>query len=176
MPHLWLVLADIPAEGRDFLFEDQEIWAEPARELGPEMEILSPLTARVRLTPRRGEVEGCLVEGAIEGRIQVPCDRCTEPAEVQVEARFQEFEELDEDDESLEGDARMRLGPRGAELEIAALLWEQFLLGLPVKPLCRESCKGLCPRCGRNLNLGMCACSEEDEDPRMSPLRNLKLS
>jgi uncharacterized protein len=54
------------------------------------------------------------------------------------------------------------------------LLREQFYLALPMKPLCREDCKGLCPQCGTNLNTGSCECGPALEDPRLAPLKQLK--
>ena len=51
---------------------------------------------------------------------------------------------------------------------------EQFYLSLPMKPLCREDCQGLCPACGTNLNRGLCTCKRDWDDPRMAALRNLK--
>jgi uncharacterized protein len=51
---------------------------------------------------------------------------------------------------------------------------EQFYLALPMKPLCREDCKGLCPICGVNRNRETCSCRSEWVDPRMEALRKLK--
>ena len=52
---------------------------------------------------------------------------------------------------------------------------EQIVLGLPLKPLCREDCRGRCPSCGKNRNTGPCGCppAEEPGDPRLAPLRKL---
>ena len=60
-------------------------------------------------------------------------------------------------------------------LDLAAICWEELMLALPVTPLCRKDCKGLCAGCGVNLNEGMCACTEEEGDPRMAALRGLTL-
>ncbi len=60
-------------------------------------------------------------------------------------------------------------------LDLGGVAWEQFMLAMPVNPLCRPDCKGLCPICGANLNLEACDCHKEEEDPRMAPLRNLKV-
>jgi uncharacterized protein len=58
-------------------------------------------------------------------------------------------------------------------IDLSELLREQFYLVLPMKPLCRESCKGLCPQCGVNLNVETCACKPEWEDPRLAALKAL---
>ncbi|MGH9442168.1 MAG: YceD family protein [Thermoanaerobaculia bacterium] len=51
---------------------------------------------------------------------------------------------------------------------------EQILIAIPMKPLCREDCRGLCPNCGTDLNVGTCACSEKAVDPRLEVLKNFK--
>ena len=50
-----------------------------------------------------------------------------------------------------------------------------LLVALPLKPLCREDCAGLCPQCGANLNEGPCGCEPDTEDDRWAALRELKL-
>jgi uncharacterized protein len=50
---------------------------------------------------------------------------------------------------------------------------EQLYLSLPMKPLCQDACKGLCPSCGTNLNRGACDCSNQWIDPRFAALREI---
>ena len=59
-------------------------------------------------------------------------------------------------------------------IDLAHLIMEQFQLALPMKPLCKDACKGLCPQCGTNLNTGSCDCSPIWEDPRLAALKALK--
>ena len=61
------------------------------------------------------------------------------------------------------------------EINLAGLLWEEFVLALPVRPLCKPDCKGLCPDCGKNLNEGSCSCVRDEGDPRLAALRGLKV-
>jgi uncharacterized protein len=63
---------------------------------------------------------------------------------------------------------------REDQIDLNELLREQFYLALPMKPLCQEGCKGLCPHCGTNLNAGACACTVERTDPRLAVLKTLK--
>jgi uncharacterized protein len=51
---------------------------------------------------------------------------------------------------------------------------EQFYLSLPMKPLCRQDCRGLCTVCGTNLNRETCDCKRDWEDPRLDVLRKLR--
>ena len=75
-----------------------------------------------------------------------------------------------------------RVGPRFLRLEnncwfldLAGLLWEQLVLSLPFKYICSDDCRGVCPKCGRNLNLGPCECEVEEGDPRLALFRRLKI-
>jgi uncharacterized protein len=61
----------------------------------------------------------------------------------------------------------------GDEVDLSPLVCEQIILALPTRPLCRESCKGLCPRCGANLNAGACGCPAAAGAPWLAVLRNL---
>ncbi len=63
---------------------------------------------------------------------------------------------------------------QGEGMELADSLREQVLLAAPVKVVCREGCKGICPQCGRNLNEGACDCAPAMADPRWDALRDLK--
>ena len=63
----------------------------------------------------------------------------------------------------------------GAELDLSPLLREQIILALPTRPLCDESCKGLCPSCGGNLNVETCRCPASPGDPRLAVLRNIRI-
>jgi uncharacterized protein len=62
----------------------------------------------------------------------------------------------------------------GDEVDLAPLVRESLILALPTKPLCREDCRGLCPRCGVNRNAGECGCHETWSDPRLEVLRAFK--
>jgi uncharacterized protein len=63
----------------------------------------------------------------------------------------------------------------GDQIDLSPLIREQFLLSLPTRPLCREDCRGLCPKCGVNLNHTQCDCSLEVGHPGLAALRNLKV-
>lgn len=60
-------------------------------------------------------------------------------------------------------------------LDLAAVCWEEFMLALPVNPLCTADCKGLCIQCGADLNKAACNCQTEDGDPRLAPLRKISV-
>ena len=61
---------------------------------------------------------------------------------------------------------------RDDQIDLNELLREQFYLALPMKPLCQDGCRGLCPQCGTNLNQGACDCAPEWKDPRLARARS----
>lgn len=178
MHQIWIPLLDIPAEGADYEVDEQAVWQVPLDEFSLPYRIVEPLKGKVFLLPQE---DGCLVRGRITGTVAMPCTRCAEDALVVLDQRFESYEAFpgagDEEGDDSVDEAVIRPaaeGP-GVELGLSGLLWEEFLLALPVKPLCSTSCKGLCPSCGKDLNEGACSCSQEEGDPRMSALRGLKI-
>ncbi|MDR2726718.1 MAG: DUF177 domain-containing protein, partial [Deltaproteobacteria bacterium] len=123
----------------------------------------------------------CFVRGRLTGEISLPCDRCAEASQVTIDQPFETFEPVPSRSSSgAEPDADadenvMRLSENGPEINLAALLWEEFSLSLPVHPLCRSDCAGLCPVCGQNLNEKACACTREQGDPKLAALRGLTI-
>jgi len=116
--------------------------------------------------------------GKLQTTLEMACARCLEPVVQDVK---REFELLYR---PLGVDAgREELSVTGAEAEIGYysgegilledVLREQVLLAVPLKVICRQDCKGLCPQCGKNLNVGSCSCAEP-EDERWSPLKDLR--
>ena len=64
---------------------------------------------------------------------------------------------------------------KGEEINLGEIVGEEIALALPIRFLCREDCRGLCPRCGKNLNQGDCSCNDPDEFSPFSVLKGLKL-
>jgi uncharacterized protein len=62
---------------------------------------------------------------------------------------------------------------RDETIDVGALVREQCYLALPMKPLCRPDCQGLCPQCGANLNETTCSCDQTWVDPRLAVLKAL---
>jgi uncharacterized protein len=63
---------------------------------------------------------------------------------------------------------------RDDQIDLGQLVLEQFQLMLPMKPLCRDACRGLCAVCGGNRNIELCDCVETWEDPRLAVLKKLQ--
>lgn len=165
-------LGALPPEGLELHLEDQTLWTEPLAEFGMDCRITKPLQADISIQPLE---DGYLIRGTLSGDVAVPCNRCAEAMPVHLEERFEDFEDTPSDDAILDGENRIVEEKGVLYLDIAAIVWEQFVLALPPNPLCRPDCKGLCPDCGANLNEGMCACTRDEGDPRLAVLRGLKI-
>ena len=127
----------------------------------------------LRIAPDDGDV---VVQGRLTATVPQTCGRCVEAFPARVDVRVD-----------------VRLLPRpatGDSMELGAddldvdfytddqvdlnrVVETETTLALPMKPLCREDCRGLCPVCGGNRNLAPCACPERAPDPRLAPLRDL---
>jgi len=167
----WIDLHDIPANGREFSFHDQTVWDELWIEFGMECRSETAVTVDFTILPAS---HGVFVKGKIHGEVIVPCTRCLEDARVPMDNAFEFFEPATTEDDGFNS-ALLREQDGTRELDIIALVWEQFLMALPDKPLCSPACKGLCVHCGQNLNTAQCACDEEIGDIRLSALRNMKV-
>ena len=111
--------------------------------------------------------EGILASGSVSAPWVGDCRRCLGPVTGEVSVDFRElFEEHPREGESY------RLGHDSIDME--PLVREALLLDLPLAPLCSPDCRGLCPTCGADLNLGPCGCPPPTADPRWAALDVLR--
>src|SRR3989304_3632499 len=101
---------------------------------------------------RDGDV---VVTGSFRATARLQCSRCLEPLVTRAAARGRDFS-------------------RGDTLVVGGLLRSGMALALPMKPLCRADCPGLCPVCGANRNVTACVCEVRSVDPRLAPLEALR--
>lgn len=136
------------------------------------------VTAHVQTSIRRYG-DRVLVEGTAEMPASFECSRCLTKFTSPIDIRFlEEYLPAPKTD----GDADKELTRKelnlnyyyGDEIDICRLVEEQLQLAVPMKPLCRENCPGICPGCGINRNKGACGCSNHGIDPRLMPLKRLK--
>jgi uncharacterized protein len=118
------------------------------------------------------------VSGRVKTRLELVCSRCVEPFDVPVDTAFElrylpQAENAGEGEREIGEDDLTTAYYREGLLDVSDLLREQFQLALPMKPLCTDECRGLCPECGANLNKTTCSCAPKWEDPRLAPLRAL---
>jgi DUF177 domain-containing protein len=166
-------VSQIPPEGLDIALSEETLdLGEPADTWD------GPASVQAELHVGRSG-RGVLISGSFSSDIPLVCSRCLEPFHFQIGDRFDLYCEVGAE------------GLRGEEHELANdeldvtyleegrintdhLLRENILLSLPVQPLCHEDCRGLCSRCGANLNQGACTCTETRMDPRLEALRKLQ--
>jgi uncharacterized protein len=122
--------------------------------------------AKVRLT------------GRVRTTLEVACSRCLETFAVPVDAPLDLLflpasENSGEGEQAVEEDDIGVSYYRDDEIDLSEVMREQFYLALPMKPLCREDCQGLCPVCGKNRNRETCDCQTAWVDPRMASLKKL---
>lgn len=143
---------DISFESKNIIFEKEEII------------FLEPVSIK-------GEFlfSGDMVNfhGKMKTRLGLTCYRCLEkfdyPLEIEVDEEFSKLKN-DNDDDIIIID--------GGKIDFSQVIETNVILSLPMKKLCSEKCKGLCPICGTNLNHSNCNCKESDIDPRLAKLRD----
>ncbi len=116
--------------------------------------------------------------GRVKATLDLACSRCLDDFRFPVEASFDVLylphaENTGEGELEVEDDDLTTAYYRDDQIDLAQLVREQFYLAAPMKPLCREACKGLCAQCGTNLNTGSCDCRPEWTDPRLEALKSL---
>jgi uncharacterized protein len=118
------------------------------------------------------------IAGRLDATLQLACCRCLEPVRREVTVTL-DLLYLPASEHAGDGDVRIEEPDlsaayyRDGQIDLGQLMHEQFQLALPMKPLCRDDCRGLCAICGGNRNLSECGCVETWEDPRLAGLKSL---
>ena len=145
---------------------------------GEDFRVTAPVHLTVRATKDAQKVR---LTGRVQTTLETECSRCVEPFAIPVDATFDLMflpdtagaEKGAADERAVHDDDVGVSFYKDDTIDLGAVMREQFFLALPMKPLCREDCKGLCPVCGANWNRETCACRPEWTDPRLEPLKKL---
>jgi uncharacterized protein len=146
-----------------------------------EIRFVNPIQVRIVAT-LAGETVS--IEGEIHTEVSLRCGRCLTPFHLSVRSEFAVT--------AVEALAKSSADAPGSEIELAAdemdvlfysgdsidlreEIAQQLVMALPFNPLCKETCKGLCNRCGANLNRSTCPCKTEDAGNPFAALKNLSL-
>ena len=113
------------------------------------------------------------LDGSGEITVGIPCDRCLEDVAVSIPLSFKRKLDMKLTDEDRIHDLDEKSYLTGMDLDVDRLVYLEVLMSWPLKVLCKEDCKGLCSRCGKNLNYGPCDCVEEPKDPRMAAISDI---
>jgi uncharacterized protein len=172
------VKIDISGLEQEPLHFDERFAVEPER-LDNEV-VATPVTVQLE-GDVRAEAGAVFVTGRVRARGTVACSRCLEDVDwtvdepMSLEYRWAESAPL-EDEIGLDDDDLDVSFLEGSELDLLELAAEQILLALPMRILCDEDCRGLCPTCGANRNAGEACSCPPDVDPRWQALAALKNS
>jgi uncharacterized protein len=165
--------------------EFDENYQPGAIEFGPDFRQVGPLHGQGHaelIVEHRGhhqDVEDIRVVGDAKAHLEFSCARCLAPVSHAIDTSFDLiYRPLGVDrraDEVAITEAETEIGYyQGEGLLLEDVLREQVLLATPVRALCREDCKGLCPHCGLNLNVEQCHCEQHLSDPRWDALNEIK--
>lgn len=156
--------------GRPGHYRDIEL-ASPVPEARTTLVRADETATRARLRAE-SVIEGILVSGWVAGEASSRCARCLVDVGLDLELEVCELflapggEPVDGVDDAYEID--------GTTIDLEPMLRDALTLSLPLNPLCRPDCKGLCPLCGSDLNRASCDCVVEEKDPRWGALDELR--
>ena len=145
-------------------------------ESGDDYAVADAVSLRLRL--HKNCVNYRLV-GSVETRLRLACSRCLEPFDVPVSVPVDLMYlphrvNIGEGETEISDEDLSTAFYRDEQIDLGQMIREQFQLSLPMKPLCRDTCRGLCPMCGINLNNERCSCDTSWQDPRLEALAALR--
>jgi uncharacterized protein len=145
---------------------------EPIESVGLEEPFFDKVNVNISLQKLHNQI---VLETELLLNAHFECDRCVSDFDSTLETKYQAVylfgNNTDEDGDSL----NVTYLPKDAsEIVLDNDIRDYALLAVPMKKLCKEDCKGLCPECGKNLNEGICNCKNLEIDPRWLPLQDLK--
>ena len=145
-----------------------------------ECEFVGALAVHLEVLPMRDFIR---VKGRLETRIRQECGRCLATFEAPLYSRFtlnysrqipQDVHKTDTEGIELTADQIGMVYFEGEEIDFTDAVQEQAILAIPINPICKPQCKGLCPRCGRDLNMERCNCSDPTQDGPFAVLKEIK--
>jgi len=164
------LLREPPGAAREVRLHDRYL------ALAADVELAGPIDGNLRLLRTN---RGILLRGGINATLRRTCARCLDPyvEEVSVQLAEEFLPSVDPisgtplpapaaDEGALPIDARHAI-------DLALVLHDELVLSEPMHPLCRPDCPGLCPGCGRHMDVGSCSCQVDEPDPRLAVLAQL---
>ena len=143
------------------------------------LDFIEPLSVHLRAIRIRDIIE---IEGRLDTRIGLKCSRCLVPFVMPLSTEFEltytqalpEIEPDDKEEIELQAEEMRMIRFEGDTIDLRDALQDQIVMSLPLQPLCSPDCRGLCPRCGANLNEGDCGCDRTPDDSPFAVLKKLK--
>jgi uncharacterized protein len=178
-----IIVEQITEEGLVFEFEKSvetfPVLAEMAA--NGECKFAAPIRTALRVLRIGDMVE---IDGDIETSVRLPCSRCLRPFEISLKPHFaltymRRVTDVTEDTEPKEVELNAEdtgiVYFQGEKINLKDTIQEQVVMEFPLKALCKQDCKGLCPNCGADLNEDLCDCDRSSPPGRFAVLKNLKL-
>jgi uncharacterized protein len=167
----------IPEEGQHFSFSENDDWF---RGCFPPDEKPDFVVERIDATCLVTKASNAVyIKGSFSALIDICCSRCLENVVLPIGADFaytmMPWKVETAEEKELKAEELEISYYEGDFIDLAPILCEQIILQIPMKVLCSEDCKGLCPHCGANLNTEPCSCRNESADSRWAALKNFKV-
>ena len=145
---------------------------------GEDFRVVAPVKLTARVTKDAQKIR---LEGRVQTTLETNCGRCLEAFNVPVNAKLELMFLPEAGDGAVQvaGEREVRDDDVGVSfykdetIDLGEVMRDEFYLALPMKPLCKDDCKGLCPLCGANWNRDTCTCKAEWVDPRLAVLKKL---
>jgi uncharacterized protein len=146
-----------------------------------ECEFVAPIRAALKALRIGDLVE---IDGHIGTTVRLPCSRCLQPFEAPLKSSFtltymQQVADVMQDTEPQEVELSAEdMGIvyfQGEKINLKDAIQEQVVMEFPLRPLCKLDCKGLCPRCGADMNDDPCDCEQRPSPGSFAAFKNLKL-
>jgi uncharacterized protein len=167
----------IPEEGLNFDLSEDGKWFKGCFPEGDHPDFdLRKVDVRCQIIKTSGTI---FIKGTISVSLVIDCSRCLEDVNLSVGSDFTYTlvpakPEIKEDLELTAEELEISYY-EGDFIDLQPIICEQIILQIPIKPLCSQDCKGLCPHCGNNLNITACNCHLEFIDERLAALKNFKI-
>ena len=141
-------------------------------EIGLPEPFLNSFKIQLRMDKRHNQI---VLDADLSLEAKFECDRCITEYIQPIETKFKHVylfgNEIPENDEN---ESVTYLSYEADKIDISQEIYDYAEIAIPLKKICRTDCKGLCSRCGTNLNVKTCECKDEEIDPRWLPLQQLK--
>jgi len=172
-----LQLVDEPLEINETIPPDTLDYSADVRQVSP-LPVQGTADLLIEHRSSNSQVNDIRLRATYHGDFEILCARCVEPVALPLAG---EFDLIFRPEEADANPGERAITPDETEigyyqesgLLLEDVVREQVLLSLPGRTLCKEDCKGLCPRCGQNLNLATCSCGEAPANPQWNALADL---
>ncbi|MDY6856423.1 MAG: DUF177 domain-containing protein [Thermodesulfobacteriota bacterium] len=158
---------DIPSCGLELhsTLENDSLLGELQSFKAEELKLYSPISSTLKITKSHKNI---FIKGNIQTNLTLTCSRCLKESDYPLTSDL-EYTFCPTNEEEFVDDLELRSEElefsfyKGEQIDLSQVIIEHIIIAIPLKPLCHVSCKGLCPKCGIDLNQDICECSKGNE-------------